>query len=84
MRNLDRYQICLAACRTSSASVRHENTYKDPNLKYCFITNAVTNVIDSQHLFRRDLISGNKNGDLSVVLTPAIPVNETGIINHFM
>lgn len=26
LRNLDRFQICLAACRTSSASVRHENT----------------------------------------------------------
>ncbi|XP_076653474.1 SREBP regulating gene protein [Halictus rubicundus] len=27
LRNLDRFQVCLAACRTSSASVRHENTY---------------------------------------------------------
>lgn len=36
LRALDRFQFCLAACRTSSASVRHENTYKNPHSKHCY------------------------------------------------
>ncbi|KAG5320900.1 CL049 protein, partial [Acromyrmex heyeri] len=31
------FQICLAACRTSSSSVRRDNTYKDPLAKHCYI-----------------------------------------------
>uniref|UniRef100_H2Y9V0 SREBP regulating gene protein n=1 Tax=Ciona savignyi TaxID=51511 RepID=H2Y9V0_CIOSA len=32
----DQYELCLMKCRTSSLSVRHENTYRDPTYKYCF------------------------------------------------
>lgn len=30
------FDLCLAKCRTSSRSVRNENTYIDPENKYCF------------------------------------------------
>lgn len=32
----DDYELCLTKCRTSSHSVLHENSYKDPAHKYCF------------------------------------------------
>ncbi|XP_072949138.1 SREBP regulating gene protein [Epargyreus clarus] len=32
----DDYELCLTKCRTSSHSVLHENSYKDPVNKYCF------------------------------------------------
>nr|XP_009673228.1 PREDICTED: UPF0454 protein C12orf49 homolog [Struthio camelus australis] len=32
----DRFELCLAKCRTSSQSVQHENTYRDPIAKYCY------------------------------------------------
>ncbi|XP_039753502.1 SREBP regulating gene protein [Pararge aegeria] len=32
----DDYELCLTKCRTSSHSVLHENSYKDPSLKHCF------------------------------------------------
>nr|XP_002130011.1 UPF0454 protein C12orf49 homolog [Ciona intestinalis] len=32
----DQFDLCLMKCRTSSTSVRHENTYRDPSMKYCF------------------------------------------------
>ncbi|XP_011861630.1 PREDICTED: UPF0454 protein C12orf49 homolog isoform X2 [Vollenhovia emeryi] len=60
IRNPDRFQFCLASCRTSSSSVRHENTYKDPLAKYCY---------NSQR-HRRNINSLNNNGDnLAVVVT---------------
>ena len=31
----DRFELCLAQCRTSSLSVVHENTYIDGEYKYC-------------------------------------------------
>ncbi|XP_034936707.1 UPF0454 protein C12orf49 homolog isoform X2 [Chelonus insularis] len=55
LRNLDRFQFCLAVCRTSSASVRHENTYKNPDSKHCYIT------LSGGTLYQ------NNNGDKSVV-----------------
>ncbi|XP_071791111.1 SREBP regulating gene protein-like [Asterias amurensis] len=30
------YELCLAKCRTSSESVQHENTYRDPIAKHCY------------------------------------------------
>ncbi|XP_011495085.1 PREDICTED: uncharacterized protein LOC105360012, partial [Ceratosolen solmsi marchali] len=42
LRSLDRFQLCLAACRTSSLSV-HENTYKNPYYKYCYILQLSSN-----------------------------------------
>ncbi|XP_022095806.1 UPF0454 protein C12orf49 homolog [Acanthaster planci] len=30
------YEFCLTKCRTSSESVQHENTYRDPVAKHCF------------------------------------------------
>ncbi|KAL4707858.1 hypothetical protein ACJJTC_001804, partial [Scirpophaga incertulas] len=32
----DEYELCLTKCRTSSHSVLHENSYKDPEHKHCF------------------------------------------------
>ncbi|XP_039626675.1 SREBP regulating gene protein [Polypterus senegalus] len=32
----DHFELCLAKCRTSSQSVQHENTYRDPTAKYCY------------------------------------------------
>lgn len=52
--------MCLAVCRTSSASVRHENTYKDPHSKHCYVTTQ-TGRIQSQRS-ERDLSLINNNG----------------------
>ncbi|XP_046353667.2 SREBP regulating gene protein-like [Haliotis rufescens] len=32
----DHFELCLAKCRTSSQSVQHENSYRDPKAKFCF------------------------------------------------
>ncbi|KAG8329622.1 hypothetical protein J6590_082174 [Homalodisca vitripennis] len=32
----DHFELCLAKCRTSSQSVQHENSYKDPRAKHCY------------------------------------------------
>ncbi|XP_039279210.1 SREBP regulating gene protein [Nilaparvata lugens] len=32
----DRFELCLAKCRTSSSSVEHENSYRDPLAKHCY------------------------------------------------
>lgn len=32
----DHFELCLTKCRTSSLSVQHENSYKDPNYKHCY------------------------------------------------
>jgi len=32
----DHFELCLAVCRTSSASVQHENTYRDRERKFCY------------------------------------------------
>ncbi|XP_046619799.1 SREBP regulating gene protein isoform X1 [Neodiprion virginianus] len=53
LRTLDRFQVCLATCRTSSASVRHENTYKDPHSKHCY--NLLAHSANSNQRYRRDL-----------------------------
>lgn len=58
-RNMDKFQSCLAVCRTSSASVRHENTYKDPHSKYCYTIQPPYN--HQRH--RRDIKSLNNNRD---------------------
>ncbi|XP_036143859.1 SREBP regulating gene protein [Monomorium pharaonis] len=65
IRNSDRFQICLAACRTSSSSVRHENTYKDPLAKHCYIPQR----------FRRNINSLNNNGD-----NPAVVVTSSSVV----
>jgi hypothetical protein len=65
-RNLDRFQICLAACRTSSSSLRHENTYKDPLAKHCYARQPSK----SYQKHRRNVNSLNNNGDnRAVVIT---------------
>lgn len=30
------FELCLTKCRTSSESVQHENTYRDPSAKFCY------------------------------------------------
>lgn len=32
----DHFELCLAKCRTSSQSVQHENSYRDPKAKHCY------------------------------------------------
>ncbi|XP_064619951.1 SREBP regulating gene protein-like [Lineus longissimus] len=32
----DHFELCLAKCRTSSQSVQHENSYRDPVAKFCY------------------------------------------------
>ncbi|XP_041348973.1 SREBP regulating gene protein-like [Gigantopelta aegis] len=32
----DHFELCLLKCRTSSQSVQHENSYRDPKAKYCY------------------------------------------------
>lgn len=32
----DHFELCLTKCRTSSMSVQHENSYKDPKYKHCY------------------------------------------------
>lgn len=32
----DHFDFCLAKCRTSSHSVQHENSYRDPKAKHCY------------------------------------------------
>ncbi|KAK2155164.1 hypothetical protein LSH36_247g03144 [Paralvinella palmiformis] len=32
----DHFELCLAKCRTSSQSVQHENSYRNPRAKYCY------------------------------------------------
>lgn len=32
----DHFELCLAKCRTSSSSVQHENSYRDPKAKHCY------------------------------------------------
>ncbi|XP_074116147.1 SREBP regulating gene protein isoform X1 [Cotesia typhae] len=71
LRNLDRFQLCLAVCRTSSASVRHENTYKDPDSKHCYITllPAGNNVNNQNNERNSLLINHNNNNDDKGVIT---------------
>ncbi|XP_011687875.1 PREDICTED: UPF0454 protein C12orf49 homolog isoform X3 [Wasmannia auropunctata] len=64
VRNSDRFQICLAACRTSSSSVRHENTYKDPLAKHCY----------TPQRYRRNINSLNNNGDNPAVVVTSFSV----------
>ena len=37
----DYFELCLTKCRTSSASVQHENTYRNPAAKHCYSDNVV-------------------------------------------
>uniref|UniRef100_A0A0K8RD95 SREBP regulating gene protein n=1 Tax=Ixodes ricinus TaxID=34613 RepID=A0A0K8RD95_IXORI len=32
----DHFELCLTKCRTSSESVHHENSYRDPSAKHCY------------------------------------------------
>lgn len=67
-RNLDRFQICLAICRTSSSSVQHENIYKDPHAKYCYTSN-------SHQRHQRNINSLNNNGE-----SPAVVVTSSSVV----
>lgn len=40
----DHFDLCLTKCRTSSESVRHENSYIDSQLKYCYGSSGDMNV----------------------------------------
>ncbi|KYQ46759.1 UPF0454 protein C12orf49 like protein [Trachymyrmex zeteki] len=59
------FQICLAACRTSSSSVRRDNTYKDPLAKHCYIPQR----------YRRNINSLNNNGD-----SPAVVITSSSVV----
>lgn len=69
--NSDRFQICLAICRTSSYSVQHENIYKDPHAKHCYTSNS--------HLrHQRNINSLNNNGE-----SPAVVVTSSSVVALF-
>ncbi|XP_029158832.1 UPF0454 protein C12orf49 homolog [Nylanderia fulva] len=68
--NLDRFKICLAVCRTSSSSVQHENTYKDPLAKHCYVSQP----LNSQR-HQRSFNSLNNNGD-----SPAVVVTSSSVV----
>lgn len=70
IRNSDRFKICLAVCRTSSSSVQHENTYKDPLAKHCYVPQP----LNSQR-HRRSSNSLNNNGD-----SPAVVVTSSSAV----
>lgn len=73
LRSLDRFQLCLAACRTSSASVKHENTYKDPDYKHCYILQLPSADLTRRH--KRNSISVNNNeNDLRIAFTSSSAV----------
>ncbi|XP_018405827.1 PREDICTED: UPF0454 protein C12orf49 homolog [Cyphomyrmex costatus] len=59
------FQICLTACRTSSSSVRRDNTYKDPLAKHCYIPQR----------YRRNINSLNNNGN-----NPAVVVTSSSVV----
>lgn len=47
----DHFELCLAKCRTSSLSVQHENSYRDPKAKHCYGDSPpITAGIDNQAL----------------------------------
>lgn len=70
IRNPDRFQICLAVCRTSSLSVEHENTYKDPLAKHCYVPQP----LNSQRQ-RRNINSLKNNGD-----SPAVVITSSSVV----
>ncbi|XP_067206364.1 SREBP regulating gene protein isoform X2 [Linepithema humile] len=71
IRNSDRFQICLAICRTSSSSVQHENIYKDPHAKHCYTSNS------QRH--QRNINSLNNNGE-----NPAVIVTFSFVVALFI
>jgi len=42
----DHFELCLAKCRTSSSSVHHENSYRNPKKKFCYGKNPPPTVGD--------------------------------------
>ncbi|XP_058800287.1 SREBP regulating gene protein [Phymastichus coffea] len=66
LRSLDRFQMCLAACRTSSASVQHENTYKNPYSKHCFLLQLPSSRLSRRHKRNSLSLNNNNKNDLSI------------------
>jgi len=44
----DHFELCLTKCRTSSLSVQHENSYKDPEYKYCYKEQSSSNEMNGK------------------------------------
>lgn len=79
LRSLDRFQLCLAVCRTSSTSVKHENTYKNPNFKHCYLLQLPSS---AQRHKRNSIIINNHNNnenDLRIAFTPFSAVNSINL-----
>lgn len=70
LRKLDKFQQCLAVCRTSSASVRHENTYKNPKFKYCYTSIGYQYISGQQNKIR--YVNNNNNGDNIAVTSSTV------------
>ena len=73
LRSLDRFQLCLAACRTSSASVQNENTYRNPNAKHCYILQLPSSHLTQRHKRNSDSLNNNEN-DLWIAFTSSSEV----------
>ena len=44
----DIFELCVAKCRTSSQSVQHENSYKNPHEKHCFGLNTGNEILKNK------------------------------------
>lgn len=44
----DIFELCVAKCRTSSQSVQHENSYKNPIEKHCFGLNMGNEILKNK------------------------------------
>ncbi|KAL7294180.1 hypothetical protein TKK_0012202 [Trichogramma kaykai] len=68
LQSLDGFQLCLSACRTSSASVRQENQYRDPVFKYCYVLQLSDNRLKFKQKRSANAVL-NKIGDAGIALT---------------
>lgn len=62
----DSFEFCLAKCRTSSSSVKHENSYPDPRYKHCH-GRKLNHVKDAKETSSSSNDNNGKGNDLQVV-----------------
>lgn len=73
----DPFDFCLAKCRTSSKSVLHENSYRDPKTKHCFATESVMKTLQSKVSLSTTSSSSSFMSEHSVVILDSPVVKET-------
>lgn len=76
LRNFDRFEVCLAVCRTSSTSVKHENMYKSFNFRHCYLAQLPNNEHSRQRHKRNSItISKNNDNNLQIDFTSSSALN---------